>query len=148
MRLSLWTQGALVTPKQERFVAEYLIDLNGTQAAIRAGYSPVRADVTASELLKRPDVAAAVDVGNRKALEAADDSAADVLRDAIATYRAAMAAEQFGPAVSALTLRARRHKDFSDKHEVTSDINLRVEALQVIANATPEQLREIAARAR
>ncbi len=28
-----------LTPKQERFVAEYLIDLNSTQAAIRAGYS-------------------------------------------------------------------------------------------------------------
>jgi phage terminase small subunit len=28
-----------VTPKQERFVQEYLIDLNATQAAIRAGYS-------------------------------------------------------------------------------------------------------------
>jgi phage terminase small subunit len=28
-----------LTPKQERFVAEYLVDLNATQAAIRAGYS-------------------------------------------------------------------------------------------------------------
>lgn len=29
-----------MTEKQLRFVKEYLIDLNGTQAAIRAGYSP------------------------------------------------------------------------------------------------------------
>jgi phage terminase small subunit len=29
-----------LTPKQERFVAEYLLGLNATQAAIRAGYSP------------------------------------------------------------------------------------------------------------
>jgi hypothetical protein len=29
----------MLTPKQQRFVSEYLIDLNGTQAAIRAGYS-------------------------------------------------------------------------------------------------------------
>lgn len=33
-----------LTPKQARFVAEYLVDLNATQAAIRAGYSRKTAD--------------------------------------------------------------------------------------------------------
>ena len=33
-----------LTDKQERFVDEYLVDLNATQAAIRAGYSPHSAD--------------------------------------------------------------------------------------------------------
>ena len=33
-----------LTSKQQRFVAEYLIDLNATQAAIRAGYSAKTAD--------------------------------------------------------------------------------------------------------
>jgi phage terminase small subunit len=41
-------------------VREYLVDLNGTQAAIRAGYSPATADVQASQLLRFPKVAAAV----------------------------------------------------------------------------------------
>lgn len=36
--------GARLTPKQQRFVDEYLIDLNATQAAIRAGYSQKTAD--------------------------------------------------------------------------------------------------------
>jgi phage terminase small subunit len=40
-----------LTAKQRRFVAEYLVDLNGKQAAIRAGYTVRRAEVTASELL-------------------------------------------------------------------------------------------------
>ena len=40
-----------MTPKQERFCHEYLIDMNGTQAAIRAGYSKKGADVRASMLL-------------------------------------------------------------------------------------------------
>ena len=40
-----------MNPKRQRFVEEYLIDLNGTQAAIRAGYSPRSAEVTASRLL-------------------------------------------------------------------------------------------------
>lgn len=49
-----------LTPKQQRFVAEYLIDLNGKQAAIRAGYTVRRAEVTASELLANRKVSEAV----------------------------------------------------------------------------------------
>ena len=49
-----------LTPRQARFVDEYLIDLNGTQAAIRAGYSPKTADVQASRLLTRVKVCAAI----------------------------------------------------------------------------------------
>ena len=41
----------LLTPKQRRFVAEYFIDLNATQAAIRAGYSPKTAFIIAHETL-------------------------------------------------------------------------------------------------
>lgn len=42
--------------KQARFCEEYMKDLNGTQAAIRAGYSPESATSTASEILRYPDV--------------------------------------------------------------------------------------------
>lgn len=41
-----------LTARQLAFVAEYLIDLNGMQAAIRAGYSPISAGETACESLK------------------------------------------------------------------------------------------------
>jgi phage terminase small subunit len=47
-----------LTKKQQRFVDEYLIDLNGRQAAIRAGYTVRRAEVTAAELLKNRKVSA------------------------------------------------------------------------------------------
>jgi phage terminase small subunit len=47
---------AELTPKQARFVDEYLIDLNATQAAIRAGYSLRTAEKIGSENLKKPDV--------------------------------------------------------------------------------------------
>ena len=40
-----------LTPKQAQFVQEYLIDLNATQAAIRAGYSPKTATAQASRML-------------------------------------------------------------------------------------------------
>jgi phage terminase small subunit len=49
-----------LTPRQRRFVEEYLVDLNGTQAAIRAGYSPGCADVQAAQTLAIPKVQAAV----------------------------------------------------------------------------------------
>src|SRR5688572_12806547 len=42
--------------KHKRFCEEYLIDLNGAQAAIRAGYAEERARITASELLDREDI--------------------------------------------------------------------------------------------
>lgn len=49
-----------LNPKQRRFVEEYLIDLNATQAAIRAGYSPKTATAIASENLSKPSISAAI----------------------------------------------------------------------------------------
>lgn len=47
--------------KRERFVDEYLIDLNATQAAIRAGYSPKTAYSIGHGLMKIPEVRARID---------------------------------------------------------------------------------------
>lgn len=49
-----------LTAKQKRFIDEYLIDLNATQAAIRAGYSPDSAKEIASENLTKPNIADAI----------------------------------------------------------------------------------------
>lgn len=51
---------AKLTKKQELFVKEYLIDLNATQAAIRAGYSKKTATVIGAENLTKPDISAAI----------------------------------------------------------------------------------------
>ena len=45
-----------LSPKARKFVTEYLKDFNGTQAAIRAGYSSTGAGVTANRLLKNPKI--------------------------------------------------------------------------------------------
>ena len=45
-----------LTPKQMRFVDEWLIDFNGTQAAIRAGYSEKTAAATAARLLRNVNI--------------------------------------------------------------------------------------------
>lgn len=50
----------MLTPKERRFVAEYPIDLNGAAAAVRAGYAKGSAKVTASRLLKKPEIKAAL----------------------------------------------------------------------------------------
>jgi len=51
---------AQLTPKQQRFIQEYTVDLNATQAAIRAGHSPKTARSIASENMKRPTVKTAI----------------------------------------------------------------------------------------
>lgn len=50
-----------MTKKQKRFVEEYLIDLNATQAAIRAGYSPETAGAIGAENLKKPEIKSRID---------------------------------------------------------------------------------------
>ena len=45
-----------LTDKQQRFVEEYLIDLNATQAAVRAGYSEKTAAEIGSENLRKPQI--------------------------------------------------------------------------------------------
>jgi phage terminase small subunit len=64
-----------LTPKQRRFVTEYLKDLNATQVAIRAGYAAKRADAIGWENLRKPEIATAVASGQAHQLEAADRTA-------------------------------------------------------------------------
>ena len=57
---------AKLTPKQQRFVDEYLIDLNATQAAIRAGYSEKTAYSVGHENLKKPEIQKAIEEAQEK----------------------------------------------------------------------------------
>jgi phage terminase small subunit len=51
----------MMTKKQKRFVEEFLVDLNATQAAIRAGYSGRTAEAIGYENLRKPQIAEAVE---------------------------------------------------------------------------------------
>ncbi len=55
-----------LTPKQRKFVAEYLVDLNATRAAIRAGYSAKTADRIGPELLGKTCVREAVEAAQKR----------------------------------------------------------------------------------
>lgn len=70
-----------MTAKQARFVKEYLKDLNGTQAAIRCGYSPKTAAEQASRLLTNAKIAPAVAAGKAAQLESAELSAVRTLEE-------------------------------------------------------------------
>lgn len=72
--------GAL-TPKQLRFVAEYLVDLNATQAAIRAGYSQKTAYSAGQRLLKNVEIQKIVSAGKAQQLHKADVTAERVLAE-------------------------------------------------------------------
>jgi len=69
-----------LTPKQEAFVREYLVDLNATQASIRAGYSQRSAKQTAHELMARPEIQEAISAAQAQRAERVEIQADDVLR--------------------------------------------------------------------
>lgn len=69
-----------LTDKQRRFVDEYLVDLNATQAAIRAGYSKRRASEIGSQLLRKPNVAEAISVAQAERSQRTQIDADYVLR--------------------------------------------------------------------
>lgn len=77
-----------MNPRQERFVAEYLLDFNATQAAIRSGYAPRSAHVHACRLLTNANVAAAVEAGRKAIAEAAIASRDEVLQELTKVARA------------------------------------------------------------
>lgn len=58
-----------LSAKQRRFIDEYLLDLNATQAAIRAGYSVKTASVIGCENLTKPKIATAIEQAQRQRAE-------------------------------------------------------------------------------
>ena len=58
-----------LTAKQSRFIEEYLVDLNATQAAIRAGYSAKTAGAKGFSLLKKVEIAQTLTVARMKRAE-------------------------------------------------------------------------------
>jgi phage terminase small subunit len=69
-----------LTPKQRRFVQEYMRDLNATQAAIRTGYSPDSAESQASRLLSNAKVAAAVAEESKRQWDKIDVETGEILQ--------------------------------------------------------------------
>lgn len=75
-----------LTPQQERFAQEYILDLNGTQAAARAGYSPKTANEQAGRLLANVSVRTRI-----KELQAERAGRSEVNADRVLTQLARLA---------------------------------------------------------
>lgn len=93
-----------MTDKQIAFVAEYLVDLNATQAAIRAGYSARTANEQACRLLTRPEIAEAIAAAMAKRSKETGIDASYVLRQAVKLHEACMEAKEHSAAARALEL--------------------------------------------
>lgn len=128
-----------LTPKQDRFCREYVIDCNGTQAAIRAGYSPKTANEQASRLLANVSVSRRVHELQGKVAEKCEITAEYVLNGLREVAERCMEAKPvldreghetgeftFNPsgANKAFELLGKYLKLFTDKHETEGRVTL------------------------
>ena len=79
-----------LTLKQGRFVHEYLIDINATQAAIRSGYSKKTAAIIGFENLRKPNIAKAIQAAANERMEQIKIHAAWVLQEQVRVYERCM----------------------------------------------------------
>jgi phage terminase small subunit len=132
----------MLTGKQALFVSEYLVDLNATQAALRAGYGARSARTNAYRLLQKPKVTEAI----RRAVEARAErlqlSSEDVLRSIVDIRSKAVTGGNLTQALRANELMGRHLKLFTDRVEHSgpdggaiefSDIELSNRLLTLIA---------------
>ena len=109
-----------MTEKQQRFVEEYLVDLNATQAAIRAGYSEKTAHAIGHENLSKPEILAAIAEARGKQTERTNITADMVLEGLLAET----VNEKSRPAdrISAWSWLGKYKALFTDKVQVAGDL--------------------------
>lgn len=113
-----------MTPKQKAFVAAYLRDQNGTQAAIEAGYSPTSAHVTASRMLKDAKVADAIGKAQERVAKKAELTAASHLAKLEELRDAAISSGQLNAAIRAEELRGKVTGLYTERVEHSGTVNL------------------------
>ncbi|MEW6234733.1 MAG: terminase small subunit [Candidatus Omnitrophota bacterium] len=70
-----------LSAKQSRFIEEYLVDLNATRAAIRAGYSPKTAEIIGFENLRKPKIQKAIEDATKQQSERTQIKADEVVKE-------------------------------------------------------------------
>jgi len=110
-----------MTPKQEAFVREYLIDLNATRAYIRAGYkvSEEVARRNGHRLLTNADVASAIEEAQAKRAEESSISAKYVLDSIQRVAETAERENKFSDAIRGFELLGKHLGIFIEKRELT-----------------------------
>ena len=110
-----------LTPKEELFVAEYLIHSNGARAYAAAGYKGSSETVRkgAFDLLRRPRVKAAIDAARGKRLKKLELTAEKVLGDIGRIADKAEAADEYSAALRGHELLGKHLKLFAERVELT-----------------------------
>lgn len=115
-----------LTDKQSMFIVQYLVDLNATEACIRAGYSKKTSLNMGPLLLRNPLIKKLIedkicDADNKTGLVVEN-----VLRDIDIVKEKAMNSEKWAQALKALELQGRYLKMYTDKSETNSSVQVRV----------------------
>ncbi len=105
-----------LNPKQARFISEYPKDCNGTQAAIRAGYSPKTAQEQSSRLLSNVKVREAIDKALRERAERVEIDADWVVVNFRNLYLEALAAKDYSAAARCLE-NLGKHAGIFERHQ-------------------------------
>ena len=126
-----------LTQRQRRFIDEYIISGNATQAAIKAGYSKKTAAVTATENLRKPNIKAAIDKRNAeiRTKKTADmtevmEYLTSVMRgeqtESVATAKGVYDDVEVSAKdrIKAAELIGKRHGAWTDKKEVNGNISI------------------------
>ena len=124
-----------LTPKQQRFLDEYLIDLNGTQAAIRVGYSEKTAYSIGSENLKKPEIQQAIAVRQKKLAEKRAWDMEKLVDEAETNLHGARDSKQWGSANGALEFIGKASGLLSDK---ARDMPVTITRVTVVLNHGPD----------
>ena len=131
-----------LTAKQERFCTEYIIDLNATQAAIRAGYSSKTANRIASENLSKPDIQRKIQELQQERAERTEITQDRVLKELAGIGFAPITKGKIKAAdkTKALELLGRHLGMFTDKLQIEGDIK----TINPYANLTEADLLKLA----
>lgn len=133
---------AKLTPKQEAFVREYLVDLNATQAAIRAGYSEKTAEQQGYQLLQHPLVSLAVKEAMDKRAERTEITADWVLKGIKDLVQTCLDKNEFTTAMRGYELLGKHHGLFPNKMDVTVKDEISAILESVRRRATPQAERK------
>ena len=135
------TSNGELTAKQARFSEEFMVDMNATAAAKRAGYSEKTAYSQGQRLLKKAEVAARIAELQAESAKRLEVTADDVTRMLLESYRDAKAVNQHGPAVRAAELLGKRLGLFKDRVLVNDKARVPIEQLiKRIAGDDPRRL--------
>lgn len=131
----------MLTPKQSKFVDEYLIDLNATQAAIRAGYSAKTALVQGPRLLSNVRVSLAIEVKQSALATRTEVDQEWVVQHLVKNFNMAQMAGEGNVANRALELLGRYTGGFAERNENNQGAPVQVNFIIGKGYAPPDNVR-------